>query len=199
LIDSEILDKKDVNPEEYIEGVTLFFVSRRLQLVEQTARIFHFTVETTEEVVQDSTVKAWTKGASQYRSAGTPLKYFFNSILRNTAINYYRKSQREKSVGAFIPLEDFTVPLHTITDPHKDLEDLIHMFTVLIDDPNNLPLGITEQVMASVMGMPYQEIANELNIPIGTVRSRISRGREYCKSRLAECSEELSPSYKKFL
>src|SRR5699024_1593692 len=76
----------------------------------------------------------------------------------------------------------------------SDLED--KMFRDLIDDDiskalDELPEDFrTVVLLCDVKGFTYEEIANMLDVPIGTIRSRLHRGRNLLKSQLIEYAEE---------
>ena len=115
-----------------------------------------------EDLVQDSIVKAYRFFGSYEK--GTNAKAWVFRILKNSFINNYRKTET------------------------TDLERL--MFQELMDDDiskalSKLPEDFrTVVLLCDVESYTYEEIANMLDVPIGTIRSRLHRGRNLLKTEL---------------
>jgi RNA polymerase sigma-70 factor (ECF subfamily) len=115
---------------------------------------------------------------------GTNIKAWLFKIMKNLFINMYRSSQR---AGISVPLQDSEGnpwDLPGSTDVEEEL-----MSQVLPDEVEkaveHLPEIFREAVvLADLEGLSYLEIADALDIPIGTVRSRISRGRSILRREL---------------
>ncbi len=140
-----------------------------------------------EDLVQEAFAKAYQK-FHQYEP-GTNLRAWLYRILTNTYINQYRKQQRRPDEYAQDEIDDFSLydwlggagasaeheVLNAITaDEVRDaLADLPEPFRVAV-------------FLADVEGFSYQEIADIMGTPIGTVMSRLHRGRKQLQKALAE-------------
>ena len=143
-----------------------------------------------EDLVQE----AYLKGFRSFHTfkEGTNLRAWLFRILTNTYINNYRAKQRRPSESDLGEIEDLYLyrRLNTLEDPSvgRSAEDAL--MEVLADDevkkaleelPENFRLPI---ILADVEGFSYKEIANMLDIPIGTVMSRLHRGRKAMQKAL---------------
>jgi RNA polymerase sigma-70 factor (ECF subfamily) len=149
--------------------------------------------ERAEDLVSDVYSKAW-KSFDQYQLA-TNIRAWLYKILTNTFINEYRHQQRapvmldldkpgeEGEQGAGY-LYDRIADTHPTEDPEKVLanrfldRDLQRAIESL---PEEFRLVV---VLSDVQSFSYQEIADMLDIPIGTVRSRLWRGRRLLQKTL---------------
>ena len=128
--------------------------------------------------------------------ASGSLPAWLQRVARNYAIDHYRKRRRERSMvvdgeeseGLVAVARDTTVG----NDPHRALEekDLAAFLRQVID---RLPSELGQAViLRDLQGMSYEEMATILEIPLGTVKSRINRGRlelaKLLKRRRAEWS-----------
>jgi RNA polymerase sigma-70 factor, ECF subfamily len=122
-----------------------------------------------DDLVQDSLTRALCK--LHLWQNGTDLRAWLFTILHNQYVNYVRRSVRE---GAAVGLND-NEPLLTRA-PHQghrlELRDLERAITKLPEEQRSAIL------LVGLEGMRYEEVAAVLGIPVGTVRSRLSRGRE---------------------
>ena len=133
-----------------------------------------------EDLVQETYARAY---ASFHQfSDGTNLRAWLNRILTNTFINGYRMRQREPLVTT-IAIEDWQlarVQAHT-SEGMRSAEDLAldHMPDASVTDAlRQLPGEFRMAVyLADVEGFGYQEIAQIMHCPVGTVMSRLHRGR----------------------
>jgi RNA polymerase sigma-70 factor, ECF subfamily len=143
-----------------------------------------------EDLVQETYLKAY-RGFGGFEE-GTNLKAWLFRILTNTYINRYRQQKRRPDESDIDDVEDFYLyrRLGGIDEARisKSAEDvLLEMFT---DDEvkealESLPESFRMAVLlADVEGFAYKEIAEILDIPIGTVMSRLHRGRKALQKRL---------------
>lgn len=148
-----------------------------------------------EDLVQETYLRAY-RGFEGFRE-GTNLKAWLYKILTNTYINAYRAKKRRPDQVDLDEVEDFylfrrlggleaadatrtteTEVLDAIPDSEvKDaLESLPEQFRMAV-------------ILADIEGFSYKEIAEILDVPIGTVMSRIHRGRKQLQKKLWEYAE----------
>jgi RNA polymerase sigma-70 factor (ECF subfamily) len=157
-----------------------------------------------EDLVQDTLVKA-LRAKDQYE-AGTNLKAWLLKILKNTFINRYRRSGLERNVfdgPDADPLADGWIgasTLRSMRDPEAQaLRPLLEreISSALESIPEEFRLIV---LLADVEELSYKEIADVVGCPIGTVMSRLHRGRRLLKTRLVEHARNIgiandSPSH----
>ena len=133
-----------------------------------------------DDLVQDCLVRAIAK--QHLWQPETNLRAWLFTILHNQNINDIRRSIREETQ---IPAEEVTPPLTVACDPSSALQirDLERALATLAAEQRQVIL------LVGLEGMRYEEVATILNIPIGTVRSRLSRGRETLR-RLMDVREK---------
>lgn len=112
---------------------------------------------------------------------------WIRAIARNTFINYYRREKRIREASQHIA--DTGENFDTIsnfsrgTNPEQmtlqkiGLEEIVRMLQAQVPPPYQKPL-----ILREVEGLTYREIGTELAIPVGTVMSRLHRGRKYLAS-----------------
>lgn len=144
-----------------------------------------------EDLVQDTIVKAYRFFDSYEK--GTNAKAWLFRILKNSYINTYRKKSKKPNQVDYDEVATF---YETIRDERTDTSDLEdRMFRELIDDHiskalDQLPEDFrTVVLLCDVEGFTYEEIANMLDVPIGTIRSRLHRGRNLLRSELIDYAE----------
>lgn len=121
-----------------------------------------------EEAVQETFIRAW-KYWPTFRNE-SPVISWLITICRHVIIDNARRNPRTEQ------LQDNVV----------HIEPLLSNIAV-VDLVRELPLPQREVIMlCAVIGLDYETAAETLNIPVGTVRSRLSRAREQLGIRLAE-------------
>jgi len=149
-----------------------------------------------EDLVQETFIKAWRSFATYQQ--GTNLRAWLFRIMTNTYINKYNAQQRKptetelddveelflyKRLGAVDQsqlsqsAEDQMLSLFTDDEVKKSLEELPEQFRIPV-------------LMSDVEGFSYKEIAEILEIPLGTVMSRLHRGRKAMQKMLYEYAKE---------
>ena len=149
-----------------------------------------------EDLVQDTMIKAYDHFDSF--EDGTNCRAWLFRILTNTFINKYRRKQRELSyIENAISESRDAAPVNTPETELSLLETEIQraFFYGLSDEVLNALNTISEDfksivVMADVEEQSYKEIADKLDIPIGTVMSRLCRGRRLLRNLLTGYAEQ---------
>jgi RNA polymerase sigma-70 factor, ECF subfamily len=128
-----------------------------------------------DDMVQSCLLRAVAK--QHLWQPGTDLRAWLFTILHNQNVNYVRRSVRE---GVTIPLEDVAPALTAASNVEASLElrDLELAIARLPQEQRQVIL------LVGLEGMGYEEAAKILGIPVGTVRSRLSRGRDSLRALL---------------
>jgi RNA polymerase sigma-70 factor, ECF subfamily len=151
--------------------------------------------EDASDLVQETFIKAF-RAFSRFEQ-GTNLKAWLFRILTNTYITLYRKRQREGYQSALDELADWQVgdaPSLTQTSTRSAEADAIDKMPsgvvkkALSDLPEERRLVV---YLADVEGFSYQEIADIMDTPTGTVMSRLHRGRSELRSALTEYAKDI--------
>jgi RNA polymerase sigma-70 factor (ECF subfamily) len=147
-----------------------------------------------QDLVQETFMKAFASFASF--TEGTNLKAWLYRIMTNSYINGYRKRQREPYLQAVDELEDWQMggaESTTATSSRSAEAEAIDRTpsAVVTDALNQIPEDFRMAVvLADVEGFSYQEIADMMKTPTGTVMSRLHRGRKQLRQSLAGYAQE---------
>ncbi|WP_237204548.1 sigma-70 family RNA polymerase sigma factor [Rothia nasimurium] len=147
-----------------------------------------------EDLVQEAYMKAFS-AFHQYKP-GTNLKAWLYRILTNTYINVYRKRQREPYQANTDTVEDWQLARAGAHDskglPSAENEALAHLPDSDIKEAlQSIPEDFRMAVYYSdVEGFSYKEISDIMDTPIGTVMSRLHRGRKLLRDKLTDYAAE---------
>ncbi len=159
-------------------------ISSLKETLELFTRRFTNNKMESEDLVQDTVLKALT-----YRDKfkqNTNLKGWLFTIMRNTYINNYRKAQRTKTTHDDTPelyylnvADNYTFNTPDGSFEYKDIQRCISE----IKEDLLIPFQMHTE------GFKYHEIAEDLNIPIGTVKNRIFHARKEIQKKLVAYSK----------
>jgi RNA polymerase sigma-70 factor (ECF subfamily) len=145
-------------------------------------KVFHISYKFTgrhddaEDLTQEIFLKVFKSLEKFNRDAD--FSTWLSSVARNFCIDHYRASKREKEVLVEDLVAFDLAPASAGSSPHRALEDRDRR-TFLLRGLEALPDKLREAVvLRDLQGLTYQEMADRLGLPEGTVKSRINRGRE---------------------
>ncbi len=149
-----------------------------------------------QDLVQETFVKAFAAFAKFEQ--GTNLKAWLYRIQTNTFINSYRKNQRNPYQGTIDELEDWqmggaeSATAGSSTGRSAEAEAIDHLPDSAVKDalqavPEDFRMAV---YFADVEGFSYQEIADIMKTPVGTVMSRLHRGRRLLRELLTDYAAE---------
>jgi RNA polymerase sigma-70 factor, ECF subfamily len=184
---------------ESVQSLTEDFTSgviAQLDSLYRTALRLTRNPQEAEDLVQETMLKAF-RFSSQYQP-GTNLRAWLFRILNTSAINRYRKQATHPTPASLPEGEEFYL-YNRIRDLSgqeltKGAEDEVlghYLDEDVYQALNALPINFRMPViLADIEGMSYKEIAEALQIPIGTVMSRISRARRQLQQSLWNYAKE---------
>jgi len=143
-----------------------------------------------EDLVQETFAKAFVAWA-QFQQ-GTNLKAWRYRIMTNTHINLYNKKAKDQAKGGLDELEDWQLgsaeSVTALSTRSAELEAIDNLPSdtikrALHEIPDEFRMVV---YYAVVDGLPYAEIAEIMNTPVGTVMSRLHRGKKLLRTLLAD-------------
>src|ERR1700743_501390 len=141
-----------------------------------------------EDLVQETSVNAYA--AFHQSRPGTNLRAWLNRILTTTFINVYRKRRREPQQALGGDLQEWQMSADRLTPrvPSAETEALDRttdsdLLRALRDLPGEFRTAV---YLADIEGYPYREIAEMMGTPIGTVMSRLHRGRRRIREQITK-------------
>jgi len=148
-----------------------------------------------EDLVQETYIRAF-RFRDQF-TPGTNLKAWLFRILTNTFINSYRRRQSQPEFTELADVDEFSLykrmsdlrASSASGDPEREFLDGL-VDSEVKDALTELPEKFRQVVLLDVEGFSYKEIAEMLDIPIGTVMSRLHRGRKFLQKRLLDVAQQ---------
>lgn len=162
------------------------------EMLPHMAALYNFALRMTgdpdeaKDLVQETYMKAY-RFYDKY-SQGTNAKAWLFRIMKNSYINRYRKESKEPDKVDYDEIKDFYATVKGSVVDTNDLQEKI--FGNLFEDEvakalQDLPEEFrTVVILCDIEGYTYEEIADFIEIPIGTVRSRLHRGRKMLRESL---------------
>jgi RNA polymerase sigma-70 factor, ECF subfamily len=148
-----------------------------------------------EDLVQETMLRGY-RSFDRFEP-GTNLKAWLFRIMTNAYINTYRKRQREPLKVSQDDIEDFDLyqelknhdPAYSATPESIVLDNLLDSdITQAIDDlPEQFRMAV---ILSDLEGFTYAEMAAIMGVPMGTVMSRLHRGRKALQKRLLDLAKE---------
>lgn len=184
-------------PETEVSGTAETFETLAMPLLDQLyggALRMTRNPQDAEDLVQETYLKAFNSFGSFKQ--GTNLKAWMYRIMTNTYINSYRKAKRRPAQSSADELTDnqlYTTSGHDSTGLESaEVEALKEMPDAAISNAmNDLPEDYRMVVYyADVVGLAYKEIAEIMGTPLGTVMSRLHRGRKLLRGALKDVARE---------
>lgn len=139
-----------------------------------------------DDLVQETYLKAY-RFWDKYEQ-GTNIRAWLFRILKNSYINRYRKEAKEPDTVDYDDVKNFYASIRDESADPNDLQEAI--FGNLLDDDvakaiAELPEDFrTVVILSDIEGLTYEEIAAFVDCPLGTVRSRLHRGRKLLHAKL---------------
>lgn len=147
-----------------------------------------------EDLVQETYAKAFA--AQDKFTPGTNLKAWLYRIQTNAFINTYRKKQRQPKLSDAEQVEDWQIAAaaeHTSTGLASAEQEALDQISdtqvkeALSELPDDFRMAV---FLSDVEGFAYKEIADIMDTPVGTVMSRLHRGRKLLRDKLREYAAE---------
>ena len=155
-------------------------IEEEIPRLRRYARALTRDINAADDLVQDCLTRALSK--VHLWQKGTDLRAWLFTILHNQYVNHVRRAVRE---GAAVGLSDTEPMLTSAPNQGKRLElrDLERAIAKLPEEQRSVLL------LVGLEGMRYEEVAAVLDVPVGTVRSRLSRGREMLRQLMGMVPE----------
>lgn len=147
-----------------------------------------FNAADAEDLVQETFLKAFRFWDSY--ELGTNIRAWLFRIMKNAFINRYRKEKKEPETVEYQEVENFYNSVRQSGVETSDLQETV--FNNLLEDEVAIAIAAlpedfrTVVILCDIEELTYEEVAEFLDCPIGTVRSRLHRGRKLLRARLIE-------------
>lgn len=188
-------DQNNPGDEQVSEDFEAGVIAQLDSLYRTALRLTHNQQEA-EDLVQETMLKAFRFSKSY--QPGTNLRAWLFRILNTSAINRYRKQATHPTPAALPEGEEFYLynRIRDLSGQELTTAAEDEVLSKYLDEDvykalNDLPINFRMPViLADIEGMSYKEIAEALQIPIGTVMSRISRGRRQLQQSLWQYAQD---------
>lgn len=141
--------------------------------------------DNSKDMVQDTLLKAFRY--QQYYKEGTNLKGWLFTILKNNFINSYRRNVKRNT---FLDYTDNSFYLDTTTQKVDNEAELRFIRKDLEEAIQKLPKELKLTFLLNAEGYKYHEIATELAIPLGTVKTRIFTAKRILRKSLQQYGDQ---------
>jgi RNA polymerase sigma-70 factor (ECF subfamily) len=177
--DKEIMELIQLGDDRAFKELVIRFQNRLLNFVGRIVT----DQETAEELVQETFLRIYKRKLSY-----TP-DFAVSTWVYTIALNLARSELRKRKLRRFLSLDylkeetDFEIP----DEKSRDFENLVPVLKQAIE---KLPEDYkTAFVLCDIQRLPYQEIAEIMRVPVGTVKSRINRARAMLRDKLKPYKE----------
>ena len=188
--DNELIEAVKNGSQEAFEEI----VSRYRQRLYQTAYAILTSHHDAEEVTQDALLKAY-RALPHFRGESLLLTWLCRIVINQAHNKYHWNRRRGSEVnlslsrppepGGDQQQEDFTIPDETHT-PQRELSN-IEISDFIENEIAALPSSLRETMqLRHLENLPYEEIALRQHCQLGTIKSRLSRGRDILLKRLKQ-------------
>lgn len=141
-----------------------------------------------EDLVQETFLKAFRFWDSYEK--GTNIRAWLFKIMKNAYINRYRKQKKEPETVEYDEVENFYNSVRETAVESSDLQETLYN-NLLEDDVATAIAELPEDfrtvvILCDLEGLTYEEVAEFVDCPIGTIRSRLHRGRKLLRAKLMD-------------
>ncbi len=141
-----------------------------------------------DDLLQETFLKAfrfWDK-----YEKGTNIRAWLFRIMKNSYINRYRKESKEPETVDYDDVQNIYTAVRSDAAESGDLQDALEK-NLLEDEVADAIASLPEEfrtvvILCDIEGLTYEEIADFIDCPLGTVRSRLHRGRKLLRGKLLE-------------
>jgi RNA polymerase sigma-70 factor (ECF subfamily) len=157
-------------------------IEREIPRLRRYARALTRSADRADDLVQETLLRAIAK--SHLWQTGTDIRAWLFTIMHNQYVNMVRRAMRDE---ATVDIEQMSSSLVATTDPtaSRQLRELERALACLPGEQREVIL------LVGLEGMSYETAAQVLSVPVGTVRSRLSRGRDALR-RLMDLPENVA-------
>ncbi|MCB0633792.1 MAG: RNA polymerase sigma factor [Saprospiraceae bacterium] len=151
-------------------------VKSQLSYLQQIARNYTTDESTAEDLLQDTIVRIWSN--RQKFTMGTNFKAWASVIMRNVFINDYRKRKR-------LNIYNVTPDENILEGKAENSGEQQMVYDDLLREVHTLKTMYRKPIELYNKGFSYREIAEDMGVSVGTIKSRMHVARGYLKQRLA--------------
>lgn len=151
-------------------------ITSQLVYLKQVARNYTDNEMAAEDLLQDTIVRIWTN--RDKFQLGTNFRAWASVIMRNLYINNYRKRKKWTNSAAFYDEEKIEGQTENTGEQQLRYDDIVK-------EINSLEIIYRKPLELFYEGFSYREIAEDMGVSIGTIKSRMHSARGYLKQRLA--------------